>query len=286
MGFYVGKEYHIVRADEMDLFSLMIGNVLFIFQGLYTIKHIKAKVKQNFSKIADEALNEKFEILNLPTLQDIEKLRLDFNNKESVFNYYIHTTENYNLYKKDKIYNTLDRLYADLEQNNHKYFQRQLIKDFFTDLKINIQHYLRIEFYKECLENPENLILTIDDKVIDQTLQDLIDNDVIYTKLIKGLKDIEFLDNEGQIIMDRERVPTDIAILFIKLLEVKFSNLRNFINPELKQIMQNTFGISPKVKYFNTLRNLQLSHNIDSAKKRNNNEKFYDKLKFIDAIDN
>lgn len=285
MGFYVGNEYHIVRAEEMDLFTSFIGATMFIFQGLYTRRLIKAKVKEDFSIIVEEALNEKIEIIKIPTIQDVEKLRLDFTNKESVFNYYMHTTENYDLYKKDKIYNALDRLFIDLDRNSHKYFQIRLIKDFFNDLQANIQDYLLIEKYKECLENPKNITLAVDENQGEHTLENLINNDIIYAKLINGLKKIEFIDNEGNIIPS-QRVRTDVAILFIKLLEVKFSNIKNLPEPEIIRIMKNSFGTFAKVKYFNGLKNENLHLDPDLDKKITKNKIFYDKLKFIDAIDN
>ena len=111
MGYYSGKDYHIFRADELDLFAILYAYAYFGFQKLYNNRLIKIKIKKDFEQVLNKVLLKQTEIPEILEFHEVEKLRLDFNNKESVFAFYLKSIDSYSISEKDKMYYTIELLF-------------------------------------------------------------------------------------------------------------------------------------------------------------------------------
>ena len=278
MGYYEGNDYYIIDSNELDFFTTVYAQAYFLLQKLYTNKRIKIKITKDFEHILKDVLSKKIEIPEIPQLHNLEKLRLDFNNKESVFVYYLISTESYSLSIKDRMYYTLELLFKDIDSNKNKYFTMRLIQDFFNELEENIEHYLYLEKYKEYFKEPIALANDKVDDVKDKKLEDYINNKEIFQKLMKGLVEIDFLNDQGTPIKSR-RLASDLALLFIKLDNSKITSIK-YTDLQMIEIIKNTFEKEIKKSRYNKLKQIEIDSNVGSKP----DKAFYEKLSFIDTI--
>lgn len=284
MGYYSDGNYHVAKEEDFNAFTEIYAFFFLFRKVVVNKKNIKSFIKEEFESVFNNSLNKKLETPKDPNENEFEKLRLEFNTKECVFNYYIILNSSYKLSSEERIKNTLTSLLADFGLNKSHYFSMCLIQDYFNDLEENIKDYLFLEKYRQILEQPSEEIIEEIDEIGDKTLSYYITNLSVYEKLIDGLIQIEFLNFEGKPNLPNRRINSDLAILYIRLDEAKLISARDLSEQQIVKIIKNTFETSPTIGNFNKLKNKNLNQTNLSDERLTNDQLFYEKLKFIASI--
>ncbi|MFI8380600.1 hypothetical protein [Leeuwenhoekiella sp. NPDC079379] len=282
MGFYNNGEYYIVEKSEPDLIEFILSLKYFISNGLFSLKKVKSKIQRDYYEIIE---NIDFENINVPkkiSVNEYEKQRFKYDMKESVFVYYIKSLSDYNLKNIDAFNAALNLLFRDIDLNSSKYFQKEIIEDFFKDLENNMNQYNFLIEYKKNLDNFNSKSDTKRQIISDQTLQSYFNDNSKYEKLIDGLIEVGLLNKEKKLI-ESHRIKSDLAVLIIKLNDSKIINTYNLSNAETVKLIKNTFGISPSSANYNKISNKKLKE-INLQGSKSNDKEFYEKLNFIDSL--
>ena len=298
MGYYKDGNYQIVEEHEFGLGTFIFTHIEFLLSKWFSARHIKNDVLEEFRTILDEKVKEKPRTLSNPNKNEYERLRLQFNETCSVFIYYLNLTNNYQLSERDKIENTIQRLCDDIDLNYNAYFRKKLIQDYFNNLEENISQYLFLENYRRTLESfeintetekldkktlkPEMEENHYQKEIVDENLKDMINDDKIYDILITGLIEINFLNQNGALIMPNKRLYSDLSIIFIKFNDLKIIDLNRLSGKNITRVIKNTFGEAPSSTNFNKIKNKVL-HLPSDIETKSNDRDFYKKLSFLDT---
>lgn len=284
MGYYSDGNYHVAKEEDFNALTEIYAFFFLFRKVVVNNKNIKSYIKEEFESVFNNSINKKLEEPKNPNENEFEKLRLEFNTKECVFNYYIILNSSYKLSNEERIKNTLTSLLADFGLKKSHYFSMCLIQDYFNELEENIGNYLFLKKYRQILEQPLQKINEEIDIIGDKTLSDYIINLSVYDKLIDGLKQMEFLNLEGKPIKPNRRINSDLAILYIRLDDAKLINARDLSEQQIIQIIKNTFETSPTIGNYNKLKNKNLDQKNLPDERLTNDQLFYEKLNFIASI--